>query len=247
MAIQSNQHKNIWNENLLYLREKISTYIPNIYETDYCAVIIEPRIDEYLETVIKNIIYFLNESDSEVKWGLKIYHGNKNKEFVENFTKNWKNVKLENLNVDWNSSLEYNNLLKTKKFWKSIDSNNILLFQTDTLFLRHGIDEFLEYNYVGAPWVKPKENKFIGNGGLSFRKKNKMIDIIDKYASKDSISNEDIFFCKYLSIDDVPSYEKCKMFSVEDVPSDNPLGVHQPKIDIKLLKELLQRGLSNII
>ena len=34
-AIQSNQHKNIWNENLLYLREKISTYIPNIYETDY--------------------------------------------------------------------------------------------------------------------------------------------------------------------------------------------------------------------
>ena len=27
MAIQSNQHKNIWNENLLYLREKISTYI----------------------------------------------------------------------------------------------------------------------------------------------------------------------------------------------------------------------------
>ena len=54
------------------------------------TVIIEPRIDEYLETVIKNIIYFLNESDSEVKWGLKIYHGNKNKEFVENFTKNWK-------------------------------------------------------------------------------------------------------------------------------------------------------------
>ena len=37
------------------------------------------------------------------------------------------------------------------------------------------------------------------------------------------------------------------MFSVEDVPSDNPLGVHQPKIDIKLLKKLLQRGLSNII
>ena len=246
MAVQTNKHKNIWNEYLLKFKQKLSTYLPNIYDTDYCAVIIEPRTHEYLETIIKNIIYFLNEGDSDIKWGLKIYHGDKNKEFVEKITKNWKNTKLQNLNIDWDDSLEYNKLLKTTKFWESLESNNILMFQTDTLLLRHGIDEYLEYNYVGAPWSKEKEGKIIGNGGLSFRKKEKMIDIINKYPNT-SITNEDIYFCKYLNIDDIPTYEKCKMFSVEDVVSDNPFGVHQPKVDPKILKKILKGGFDSII
>ena len=73
-----------------------------------------------------------------------------------------------------------------------------------------------------------------------------MIDIINKYPNT-SITNEDIYFCKYLNIDDIPTYEKCKMFSVEDVVSDNPFGVHQPKVDPKILKKILKGGFDNII
>ena len=45
------------------------------------------------------------------------------------------------------------------------------MFQTDTILLRYGIDEFLSknLNYLGAPYRK-RENTFIGNGGLSLRK-----------------------------------------------------------------------------
>lgn len=65
-------------------------------------------------------------------------------------------------------------------------------FQTDSIILsenKEKINSFLQYDYVGAPWT----NQNIGNGGLSLRNKNKMIEIIQH---KPTIynQNEDIFF-----------------------------------------------------
>ncbi len=244
MPKQSKHHIRVWNEGLKKIKKEFLDYIPSTFkDTDYTAVIIEPRNHKDLEIICKNVMYYLNEGDSDVKWGLKIYHGNKNKEFVENFTKNWNNVQLENLKIDDLSGILYNDMLKTTKFWKSIPTENVLIFQTDTILRRFGIDEFTSYNYVGAPWIKYREGKIVGNGGLSFRKKSRMLEITNEFTD-DEITMEDIFFCKYLKDEDIAPYDVAKKFSVEDVYYENPLGLHQPKIDHRQLQWLMKLNLN---
>ena len=238
MPKQNKLHIDVWNKGLFNIKKQLLNYIPSIFNnTDYTAVIIEPRNHEDLEIICKNVMYYLNESDSNIKWGLKIYYGNKNKKFVKNFTKEW-DVQLENLEVDDLSGILYNNMLKTTKFWNTIPTENVLIFQTDTILRRFGIDEFISYNYVGAPWIRYREGKNVGNGGLSFRKKSRMLDITKEFQD-DEITMEDIYFCKYLKDEDIAPYDIAKKFSVEDVYYENPLGLHQPKIDPSLLSYLL--------
>ena len=239
MPKQTKEHIDVWNEGLQNIKNKFFNYNPSIFkDTDYTAVIVEPRNHKDLEIICKNVIYYLNESDSDKKWGLKIYHGNKNKQFVEDFTQNWNNVQLENLGIDDLSGILYNDMLKTTKFWESIPTENVLIFQTDTILRRFGIDEFISYNYVGAPWIRFREGKIVGNGGLSFRKKSRMLEITNQFSDKE-ITMEDIYFCKYLKDEDIAPYDVAKTFSVEDIYYENPLGLHQPKVEPKKLKKIL--------
>ena len=140
---------------------------------------------------------------------------------------------------------DYDSVFRTTEFWKTITSDNILIFQADTILLRTGIDEFLDYSYVGAPWLKPKEGKYVGNGGLSIRNKNRMIDIIKKYPNDDYFK-EDIYFIKYLNNEDIAPIEVAERFAVEDLYYNDPLGLHQPKIQYKYLKILMKQGINNI-
>jgi hypothetical protein len=240
---QSEDHVLIWNNHIDKLKDIFSDYIPKIYEdSDYQAIIIETRNHSNLETVIKNVMYFLNETNSNIKWSLRMFHGNNNQKFIKELTKKWRGVRLTNLYCNNFTINDYNDLMLSKNFWEEI-KNNVLIFQTDSILLRDGIDEFLEWEYIGAPWVKPKEGKLVGNGGLSFRKTQKMIDIINKNVYSDFI-NEDIYFCKFL--EDLPPLSVAKRFSVEDIYYSNPLGIHQPKIDPQKLKELLDKSLERI-
>ena len=129
-------------------------------------------------------------------------------------------------------------MLKTTQFWESIPTENVLIFQTDTILRRFGIEEFISYNYIGAPWIRFREGKIVGNGGLSFRKKSRMLEITNQF-SDEEITMEDIYFCKYLNNDDIAPIEVAKRFSVEDVYYKNPLGLHQPKIEPYKLKKIL--------
>jgi hypothetical protein len=163
---------------------------------------------------------------------------------VKNITKEWKNVYYENLGVGNVTKEEYNDLLMTPDFWKKIKGEKVLIFQTDSVLLRSGIDEFIKYDYVGAPWRKPKEGKLVGNGGLSLRSVTKMIEICYKHKETEHIW-EDIYFIKHLNGYGVPDVETAKRFSMEDVYSPDPLGVHNPirHIEPTLLKEVLYKNL----
>jgi len=87
----------------------------------------------------------------------------------------------------------------------------------------------LDYDYVGAPWSLPSDLETkIGNGGLSIRKKNKMLEII-KSKGKETC-DEDIYFS--CNIDEnirynVPHYTEAKMFSVETMFYSSPFGIHK--------------------
>ena len=245
MGLQTTEHKTIWNENIELFKEKLNNYKIKSHDTNYSAVIMETRQHPHLETVIKNTMYFLNESDSTKKWKLEIFHGNLNKEFCENIVDGIDNVELHHIDYDYMGLHDYDSVFRTTEFWKTITSDNILIFQADTILLRTGIDEFLDYSYVGAPWLKPKEGKYVGNGGLSIRNKNSMIDIIKKYPNDDYFK-EDIYFIKYLNNEDIAPIEVAERFAVEDLYYNDPLGLHQPKIQYKYLKILMKQGINNI-
>jgi hypothetical protein len=86
----------------------------------------------------------------------------------------------------------------------------------------------------GAPWEKGG----VGNGGLSLRKKSKMLELLKyKYIGIDNTTYkkhgkyiaEDLFFNGYL-VKNVnihkPSPNKAKEFSVEHIYYENPFGIH---------------------
>jgi hypothetical protein len=233
------------NDNEIYLeylenrKNILKNYIPTFpINSEYTALIIEPRIIPHFDTILKNVSYHLNENNSKIKWKLNIFHSNENKKYIQKITDGWHNVILnEYINSNFNS-IEYNKLLKTTHFWKSLNSNVCMIFQSDSILIRSGIEKFINFDYIGAPWIKPKENRYVGNGGLSIRNVNKMIEITNTY-DEPSIKNEDIYFSKYVS---EISVDIAKQFSVEDLFYEYPIGIHNP---VKLTNEQLKFILDN--
>jgi hypothetical protein len=196
-------------------------------ENTYTAIIIEPREHRALEFVLNNFLENLSE-----QWNFIIFHGNKNINFINNLFNttlvDYKNkVKLINLKVDNLTITDYNNLLVSKDFYNYIPTEVFLIFQTDTLICndyKDLINDFTNYDYSGAPW---KEN-IVGNGGLSLRRKSKMLKIIENCQYKNE--PEDVYFSKGCDniIINKPGVKDAEKFSVEAIYSDVSFGVHKP-------------------
>lgn len=233
----------ILNNFLVSVKKIYKNFIPKIdKDSKFYAVIIEPREHKNLEAVIKSTMYHLN--NSKHTWGLQILHGNKNHEFVKNIINDWEGVELYNIGKDDLTPEQHSAYMETNDFWGNILGEKVLMFQTDSLLINDGIDEFLKYDYVGAPWIIPKEGRFVGNGGLSLRDKKLMIDICDKHKPTEHIW-EDIFFAKYMNYENIPPVDVAKKFSVESIFYDNPIGIHKPikYIDPQDLKSILYRNI----
>jgi len=227
--------------------KKIGEYNPILpKQTNYFAVIVEPRIDPKTLSIIKNHLYFLNESNSSIKWGLQVFHGVDNEEFVYDVLKDIQNVKYVNIGVKDFTKLEYNEYIKSSDFWSLVEGEKILTFQLDTLLLRFGVDDFLKYDYIGAPWSKPKENTFIGNGGLSLRTKDVMLKISKNHKDYEP-RWEDIFFVKWLGEHNLPDIETAMKFSTEILFHPNSFGLHNPiNISPHLLDFILNKSINNL-
>ena len=198
----------------------------------YTAVIIEPRKHSALEFVLENFLTNLDDN-----WNFIIFHGNVNKEYVNNIINNKllkykKKITLKNLNVDNLNLKDYNNLLVSKEFYNEIPTEVFLIFKTDSIICsdyKNLINIYIKYDYVGAPW----KDKNIGNGGLSLRRKTKMLEIINKCKYKNE--PEDVYFslsCPNINRN-TPSFEEAKKFSVEMVYNDISFGVHKPWVHLK--------------
>ena len=194
----------------------------------YTAIIVEPRQHNAMEFVLTNFTNFLDE-----RWNFIIFHGTQNQEFVENIIdnklqKDKDRIKLINLNVDNLTIHDYNTLFFDKSFYDNIPTETFLVFQTDSMICEKHKDiiyEFINYDYVGAPW---SFNKQVGNGGLSLRKKSKMLELLEKCSHANQ--NEDMIFanlsdCIHMN---KPSFEDAKTFSIETVDSDKSFEIHKP-------------------
>lgn len=123
-----------------------------------------------------------------------------------------------------NSIDRYNRLLTNIDFWEQIKEENILVIQHDSALLRTGIEEFYEWDYVGAPW---KFQQHGGNGGLSFRKKSAMIECLEKVQYNGG-DNEDVYFSNALKLlnKNLAPREVCEKFSCETIFKMGTLGYH---------------------
>jgi hypothetical protein len=187
------------------------------------AIIVEPREHKALKFVLHNFLENLPDN-----WSIIIMHGNKNEKYVKDIIENdldsFKDrITTVNLFVNNLTLNEYNELLKSRKFYDNIPTELFLIFQTDAVICGENkdlINDFEKYDYVGAPWKDA-----VGNGGLSLRRKSKMLEIIEKCPQKDE--NEDIYFANPCVDIYKPSIEEAKLFSVEKIHSNISFGVHK--------------------
>lgn len=202
-------------------------------EPIYTAVIVEPRQHASLELVMKNFTEMLDD-----QWQFLVFHGNANATFVKDIVKRLpkKKITLVNLNVDNLHISEYNALFYDRAFYHMIPTEVFLTFQTDTFIsekYKHYINRFIQYDYVGAPW----RNGNVGNGGLSLRRKSKMLETLAKgfhlrWSTEvpGDLWNEDAFFSEKTNSVialNKPTFEEAKKFSIETVFSDEAFGVHK--------------------
>ena len=219
----------------------------------YTAIIVEPREHPALEFVLNNFVSNLSD-----EWNIIVFHGNKNIDFLKKIIENnlHTRISLINLQVDNLTINDYNNLfMKSTILYDNIPTETFLVFQTDTIIFekhKHLINDFLKYDYVGAP-IKHNKTPWVGNGGLSLRKKSKMLEIMNNEPYQNI--PEDFFFSLPTSVSIYkPSINKAKFFSVEAIFNEVSFGCHQIWINDKYnelcemypeAKELCRLNLSN--
>jgi hypothetical protein len=209
----------------------------------YC-VIVEPRCSDLLPAVIKNFMYLLQHKG----WGLLVFHGIENEEFVKTALTGWSGVHYIQTGVSNFNSQTYSAYLSGPAFWEvcsSFGCQYALIFQCDTVLLKDNVDDFIGFDYVGAPWgagwtgVRGHGGAWfdlglmhVGNGGLSLRNVPAMLEITKKYPFAELAINEDMYFSHHCLSKGykVPSLDVAKTFAVETLYYSDPCGMHQPHV-----------------
>lgn len=99
-----------------------------------------------------------------------------------------------------NTTDGYSRLLTSPRFWQFVNADHVLIFQTDSVLCSLSpwrVDDFLEYDYVGAPWQVSYDGITVGNGGLSLRNAKTMLAITRQYPYTGD-EHEDLYFSRAL-------------------------------------------------
>jgi glycosyltransferase involved in cell wall biosynthesis len=175
--------------------------------SDLVAVIVEPSVSSTFEYAARNVLNMLGPG-----WRLMVFHTNTSADFVSRALRFVANVEYVMLPQSITQISEYNSFMKNASFWRSLNASKVLLFQSDSMMLRKGIERFLEYDYIGAPWDVKKNDRVraaiksgelggsVGNGGFSLRSVSAMIKICEEHGAKSPYDEqEDMFFARYVA------------------------------------------------
>lgn len=233
--------------------KRLSYHGPVTNDYKLVAAIIEPRTHNLVET----IRHYLNVLPDYTHF--QVYHGTKNKECLRCFKPLVEQGKIEflNLGVENLTIMGYCKILCSLEFWNTLRSEKVLIFQTDSVTCGQStcnIEEFLDYDYVGAPlpihvnmglrllfllrgW---NVNCDFYNGGLSLRTKSLSMKVIENY-TWDEKSPEDVWFCAFMDRlgGKICDHETAKRFSYEATSNFDivPWGLHKPRKNKKLLEK----------
>ncbi len=172
------------------------------------AVICESRAIEGFENIVQQHMDFLpKDTDLYVVYGRDTLFRLSHSPNMIKTTLIYKNI---------SSISEYNKLLTSPEFWEQLlEYQKVIIFQSDSMILKKGIEEFYEWSFIGASWTWNKEH--IGNGGFSLRDPKIMKEICEKFPW-DGATNEDHWICKNMyesGIGKLAPIEVADKFSVE--------------------------------
>jgi len=210
----------------------------------YEAVFIEFRDFPHVEFLIRNTIFKLG-----TKWSHTVICGNLNYNLIEGICKSISpNINIITIDVDNMTQTEYTRFLTTSEFWNLLRGEKILIYQEDSIIFKNNIQEFIEYDFIGAPFLKTVNDtpNSVGNGGLSLRSKSKMLEVISKFSPTEYQYNsstheymnyvnlefppEDVYFSKCMQeqfIGIVASWNVAHNFSSETVFNNDSFGAHK--------------------
>lgn len=217
-----------------------SVYFENI------AAIVEFRSSPLLVTIVLNVIQNIPKD-----WPIQIFHCKSNAQFIKRsrlstFIESGKIV-LSELNDYKGNFTHYTNTVFTNvSFWEQVRGEKVLFFQIDSVMCSnspHKITDYLQYDFIGAPWSFQEPR--VGNGGFSLRSKKKTLILLEKmnYSTLrySGDVNEDVWYSKHMSsVGFIAPLDVAKTFSVESTFYNNPLGVHKMGITRAELKKLYQ-------
>ncbi len=166
---------------------------------DISALIIETR-------PLPNLIQIIESHEKWLPKSCEIYH-----------------IKNEPIN----SIRDYNRLLTSRRLWRNIASEKVLLFQWDSELWKEVTDEHWQFDFSGA---NIKNIPGCMNGGLSIRDTKAMLKVINNftYEGEQVSGNCDIWFvnCLRQLQGYLPTYEQAAKFSVETVLTYGSCGGH---------------------
>jgi hypothetical protein len=209
------------------------------------ALIVDPRDNA-------NITYLINDFQQKLgdNWKIVFYCGINLKDKMK--LSLHPDIEVREMNVSNLNLNEYSDFMKRKDLWESLYGDFVLTFQFDTYILNqlpYTIDYFISMNksYIGGNmdhgWRElNRENIHTNyrnfNGGLSLRKRNDMIKIIDTFGTENTTDNsqkiqtdpEDVYFtlgCYKLNYP-IGDTEQCQHFSINRIWFDKFFGIHKP-------------------
>jgi len=152
--------------------------------------------------------------------------------------------------VLFTNSDSVNQFMTTPWLWENLaPAEHVLIFQSDSMLCANAarsVDDYFDYDFVGAPIAKDLGNEY--NGGLSLRKRSAILNVLDKWdwerTKKEGDRFEDQwYFNRMTEIQqeeeragiepeeegaiNLPTKEVARTFSVETIDYPHPLGVHQ--------------------
>jgi hypothetical protein len=180
-------------------------------------------------------------------WTCIVFTSRDAKEFYNSWVGHFAEViDVNDLNVPKFHIDAYNFFLMDENLWESLDYDKCLVFQDDGVLLRPGIERFMAYDYVGAPWADAPGNEYlkkkinqdmVGNGGLSLRTVSAMSKISTLYQDEkrmlffNNLNNipEDVYFCWHAKRLEyaMPSTTIASEFSSEELLNMKSIGFHK--------------------
>jgi hypothetical protein len=230
----------------------------SIQET-HVAILLESReID--IKILLKQVSRFLTED-----WSVILFVTDEVFFYYESLCNSVNNsIQVKRLTYHLTSQSDYNKIMLSLNFWKELkDFEKVLIFQADCMIYRHGIEQFYNYDYIGAPWPTSLGTEvLVGNGGFSLRTISSVIYCLEHLneiqikpyaqyelnANKlDGLQPEDIIFSHGMKQFKfcIPDATIAKYFSIETVEHNKQcIGSHQlDRFNPELSKELLYQSI----
>ena len=158
------------------------------FNSIYESVLIEYRQFPHLEFLIRNAIIKLGS-----KWSYTIVCGNLNYDYmVDMCSRISPNIKIIKTDFDNLTPQLYSKFLSSLAFWDLLVGEKILIYQEDSIIFKNNIDDFMQWDYIGAPFPEWQDDtkSGVGNGGISLRTRSVMKQIINSITVENTVFNK---------------------------------------------------------